>query len=278
MSTAAKLIGFAAGLVLVFAAAALAGGALDPSPPRKASPAASHGGDAEMGGGATAMKVRGLAVDQDGLRLVVANTAFERGRAQQLRFRVVNDDTGATVKDFDVEHTKRMHLIVVRRDLTNFQHLHPTQQPDGSWSVPLRIDEPGSYRVFADFSHDDTPTTLASDLSVDGAATLEPLPAATATATTDGYTVRKQSKRIGDETELSFTILHAGKPVKVQPYLGANGHLVALREGDLAFLHVHPTNGVTFESTFPTTGRYRLFLQFKHDGRVHTAAFTENVS
>ena len=58
-----------------------------------------------------------------------------------------------------------------------------------------------------------------------------------------------------------------------------HGHLVALREGDLAFLHVHPKEGTTeFESTFPTVGRYRLFLQFKHDGRVHTAAFTQEVT
>ncbi len=63
-------------------------------------------------------------------------------------------------------------------------------------------------------------------------------------------------------------------------YLGAKGHLVALREGDLAFLHVHPdANRLRFEATFPTPGRYRLFLQFKTtDGRVHTAAFTREVS
>ena len=62
---------------------------------------------------------------------------------------------------------------------------------------------------------------------------------------------------------------------------GAGGHLVALREGDLAFLHVHPdehADDVAFEATFPTTGRYRLFLQFKHDGAVQTVAFTQEVS
>jgi hypothetical protein len=81
-----------------------------------------------------------------------------------------------------------------------------------------------------------------------------------------------------EETTIRFTVLKDGKPVQVQPYLGANGHLVALREGDLAFLHVHPMEGTTeFESTFPTVGRYRLFLQFKHAGRVHTAAFTQEV-
>ena len=65
---------------------------------------------------------------------------------------------------------------------------------------------------------------------------------------------------------------------QVEPYLGAGGHLVALREGDLAFLHVHPMgDGVRFAATFPTPGSYRLFLQFKHEGRVQTVAFTQEV-
>jgi hypothetical protein len=66
--------------------------------------------------------------------------------------------------------------------------------------------------------------------------------------------------------ELGYAITRDGKPVETEPYLGAGGHLVALREGDLAFLHVHPTEG-----------RYRLFLQFKVDGRVETVAFTREV-
>ena len=66
--------------------------------------------------------------------------------------------------------------------------------------------------------------------------------------------------------------------MRTERYLGAGGHLVALREGDLAFLHVHPLDdGVTFEATFPSAGRFRLFLQFKHAGRVQTVAFTEEI-
>lgn len=65
---------------------------------------------------------------------------------------------------------------------------------------------------------------------------------------------------------------------------------MALRDGDLAFLHVHPTEdgdraahpgsrdeSTAFAVTFPTAGRYRLFLQFKHDGTVRTVAFTQEV-
>ena len=89
--------------------------------------------------------------------------------------------------------------------------------------------------------------------------------------------------RAGREGELAFTISRAGRPVAVQPYLGADGHLVALRAGDLAYLHVHPRQtpgsggAIRFMTEYPSAGRYRLFLQFKHGGRIHTAAFTQEV-
>jgi hypothetical protein len=274
MRAAPKLAGFAATLALLLGGGFVVGNALDPSAPR-----------AEETTEMTAMEamaapVRGLAVAENKLRLVVDTPELERGRAETLRFRVV-DENGATVRDFDVEHTKRMHLIVVRRDMTGFQHLHPRQDANGEWTTDLRLDAGGSYRVFADFSHGDEATTLASDVRVDGAAELAPLPGPASEAASDGgYSVHidESKSRAGEETKMHFTILRDGKPVRVEPYLGANGHLVALREGDLAFLHVHPMEGTTeFESTFPTVGRYRLFLQFKHEGRVHTAAFTQEV-
>jgi hypothetical protein len=276
-----KLAAFGGTLILLLGGGFAVGKALDPSPPRTQETKAMTEMKSEAGHGAMAADpIRGLAVAEHGLRLVVATPDFARGNTETLRFRIV-DRRGQTVRDFDVEHTKRMHLIVVRRDLTGFQHLHPRQTADGEWSVPLRLDAAGSYRVFADFSHDGEATTLASDLRVDGAADLVPLPAPSTQATTDGgYSVRmdEATAHAGEEDAIRFTVLRDGKPVKVQPYLGANGHLVALRQGDLAFLHVHPMEGTTeFESTFPTVGRYRLFLQFKHADRVHTVAFTQEV-
>ncbi len=100
-----------------------------------------------------------------------------------------------------------------------------------------------------------------------------PLPAPTRSVDVDGLRVSKSD-------DLDFTVTRDGKPVELADYLGAKGHLVALREGDLAFLHVHPDeNRLRFEAHFPTPGRYRLFLQFKTtDGRLHTAAFTEEVT
>jgi hypothetical protein len=64
-----------------------------------------------------------------------------------------------------------------------------------------------------------------------------------------------------------------------EDHLGAKGHLVALRAGDLAFLQVHPDEDrLRFMAEFPTAGAYRLFLQFKAGGDVHTAEFTREVS
>jgi hypothetical protein len=68
----------------------------------------------------------------------------------------------------------------------------------------------------------------------------------------------------------------------LDPYLAALGHLVAIRTGDLAYLHVHPSEeaiepggpDIEFTVEIPSAGTYRLFLDFSHGGEVHTAAFT----
>jgi hypothetical protein len=276
VTVAMKLAAFAAGLALVFGAAALAGDTVGPD--RSGAQSAEGGGHT---GEAAPAPVRGLAVSDEGLKLALEASELERGVPSELRFSI-REAAGGTVRDFEVEHEKRMHLIVVRRDGRGFQHLHPELHADGTWSVPITLSEAGSYRVFADFKHDGEARTLAADINVDGDADYRPLPEPTLTADTgDGYEVRLSAGHVsaGREAELGFTVKRDGEAVEAEPYLGARGHLVALREGDLAFLHVHPNDdSVAFMSEFPSAGRYRLYLQFKHDGRVHTAAFTQEVS
>jgi hypothetical protein len=287
MSAPVKLVAFAAVLALVFGAAGLAGGAVGPiHEPSKVTPAkpsakmgmdTGHGGDAEMG----PQPVRGLAVSEGGLTLQLARTTAEPGKPFNLAFRIVGRD-GQTVRDFDVEHTKRMHFIVVRRDMTGFQHLHPTRAQNGTWTVPVTLPHAGSYRMFADFSVNGKPHTLADDVTADGNVRSQTLPVPTRTVKVDGLRValNEGASHAGEESQLGFTVTRNGRPVALQNYLGAKGHLVALRQGDLAFLHVHPDeNSLQFMATFPTAGTYRLFLQFKtDDGRLHTAAFTQEVA
>jgi hypothetical protein len=280
MSTPARLAAFAGGLAAVFGGAVAVGDTVGPQRDRAAAASDAHGMGDMPDAGSAGSSVRGLAVSADGLTLRLVRTTAQPGKQTSLSFRVAGHD-GRTVRDFDVEHTKRMHLIVVRRDMTGFQHLHPTQRRDGSWSVPVTLRDAGTYRVFADFSHNGKPQTLADDLQVDGTVRSRPLPAPARTTMVDGLRVslREGASRAGQESSLGFSVTRNGRPVAVQDYLGAKGHLVALRDGDLAFLHVHPDEErLRFVAAFPTAGRYRLFLQFQTAGTVHTAAFIQEVS
>jgi hypothetical protein len=299
MSAPSRIAAFAALLAALFGVALFAGRVLDPkgdataaAPPHAGAgmddgmdePDADGHGTAARSADASA-PVPGLAVAGGGLRLVADRTALPLDRTNAYTFRIV-DAHGATVRGFDREHGKRLHLIAVRRDLGGYQHLHPTQRADGSWTVPLRFTAPGAYRVFADFTpHGGTKTTLGTDVLVDGDAAYAPLPAPSTHATADGYDVTiSGTPRAGQMAKLTFTVTRGGRAVNdVQPYLAARGHLVALRADDLAYLHVHPEDEATpgdriaFMTELPTAGRYRLFLQFKHDNKVHTVAFTQEV-
>jgi hypothetical protein len=245
---------FAAGLAGAFLAAFVAGTALDLRD-RTVAEAAAHG--EEMSAPA------GLALEQDGYRLVQERDAFTAGRAEPYEFRILGPD-GEVVRELDVEHERRLHLIVVSRAPEKvFLHLHPRQRADGSWSVPLRLPVNGSYRVFADFTTEGERRTLGRDLVGHSGPGLwaDPIPQ---------YDV--DLDRAGERLE--FRVQYAGNPVKVQPYLGAGGHLVVLREGDLAYIHAHAEEDeLAFDVPFPSDGRYRLYLQFKVGGKVETAQF-----
>jgi hypothetical protein len=270
MSAPQKLIGFVVGLVVVFAVSFGIGSTVMP----RSAPAAGHdaGHDSDHGAGYA------LRLDEAQLR---------PGAEVPLRFRIA-DGSGAPVTDYVESHEKLLHLIVVRRDLADYQHVHPVLDDSGSWSVPLDLDKPGDYRVFADFvPADGRPVTLDADMTVAGRYQPQPLPAPATTAKVDGYTVSlAQAATAGQPSDLTLTVSRDGEPVTdLQPYLGAYGHLVALRASDLAYLHVHPMSEaadpatapgpqIAFHTTFPSAGTYRLFLDFKHRDAVHTAEFT----
>jgi len=227
----------------------------------------------------------GLSSSADGLTLETTWKPEDGGgRAGTLEFRVVAPD-GQPVRDFDEQHDRAMHLMVVRRDLTHYHHLHPRMDAGGTWTAPITFPEPGVYRVLADFATAGRGLTLGTNLEVPGPYEPVPLQAPETAARTDGYEVGLDARvRAGGDASLVFEVSREGREVDdLEPYLGALGHLVALREGDLAFLHVHPEADegsgprVAFRAAFPSEGRYRLFLQFAHANEVRTVAFTVEV-
>jgi hypothetical protein len=288
-----KIVLFVAALAVVFGTAAALGSMVEPAETEESGmeeTMATHTAETDTHGAhaseETSHEPAGLGVAADGYAVRFAPTQFERGQAGELRF-TIETAAGAPVTEFDELHERRMHLIVVRRDGTEFRHLHPEMDAAGTWSVPVRFGQPGVYRAFADFSAGGAQHTLAGDLFVSGGEfESRPFPAPQGIDSTDGYEVHLATGDLaaGEHSELSFSVSENGRPVEdLQPYLGAKGHLVALREGDLAFLHVHPeeeqggASEIVFDATFPTAGRYRLYLQFKHEGAAHTVEFTVEV-
>ena len=279
MHPAATLGVFAAALAVVFGAAAGVGSAVGPVGAAPASaPHDAHG----SGHAAPAELPGGLAVAQDGYALQLARTTSTAGRPGTLQFAVAGPD-GRRLTAYETTHTKELHLVVVRRDGSSFQHLHPTRDDEGRWAVPLTLPAPGPYKVFADFQPvgRDRPLVLAADLTAPGAYVPAPRPADGRRAVVDGYEVALHGDlAAGTTSRLTTTVTRGGRPVTdLDPYLGAYGHLVALRDGDLAYLHVHPqeTPGagpdVVFDAEVPTAAPYRLYLDFSVGGVVRTAAF-----
>jgi hypothetical protein len=288
MSTVARLAVFVTGLVAVFAAAVGVGRATGPvgpiGPVADAQVGHAHDGahdsahDSEQGTTTTDLP-GGLATSLDGYTLVLDRTTYRPG-TRELAFRVEDAD-GAAVTDYEVAHDKRLHLVVVRRDFRGFQHVHPVLDAAGTWRVPVDL-TPGAWRVLADFvPAGGEQVVLGSDVAVAGRTDAAPPTPPSRTATVDGYTVTLDGDLVaGEHTTLALSVTRDGRPVTdLEPYLGAYGHLVALREGDLAYLHVHPEDGpagptVEFGAEVPSAGRYHLYLDFRHDGVVRTAAFT----
>lgn len=279
MSTPARLAIFVVGLLVAFGAAWGVGTALSPVLD-EADPVATHDmgtGRTDAGHEETEHLPGGLMVSQDGYTLALAETTLRPG-TRPLAFTITGPD-GHLVTDYDVEHEKQLHLIAVRRDGSGYQHLHPSLGADGTWRTDV-VFAPGAWRIFADFA----PTgqeglTLGADVTVPGKVTTEEV-VHTATATVDDYTVTLTGDlTAAASSDLTVRVARDGEPVTdLEPYLGAFGHLVALRAGDLAYLHVHPEEGgpgpdVPFVAEVPSGGDFHLYFDFQHDGVVRTAEF-----
>ena len=309
MNTPFRLAAFAAGVAVVFVAAVGVGNAVGPvgtaatgdhgaghdadaasSVGESGAHSGQHSGaaspDSRAAGSTTA--VPGLSAFEDGYSLKLAAATHPVGQPEPFAFTVLGPE-GQPVTDYTPTHDKELHLIVVRRDTTGFQHLHPERDAGGRWTVPLALSRAGVYKVFVDFAPDGQTDalTLAADVSTTGLYEPQPLPEVSRTTTVDGYTVTLAGDLVaGRESELTLSVSRDGRPVTdLEPYLAAYGHLVALRAGDLGYLHVHPDGEpgdgrtapgpeITFSVDVPTAGDYRLYLNFQHEDVVRTAEFT----
>ncbi|MEY4340096.1 MAG: hypothetical protein RLZ14_1946 [Actinomycetota bacterium] len=180
------------------------------------------------------------------------------------------EKSGTRVTNFPEAHGARLHTVLVRPDLSDFSHIHPTIADDGSWSVT--VDQPGQWHLVFDTTPDNNPVVVSANLDDETKVEPTPLPAADDDVVVSGLHIVR--------TGLDFTVTaEDGTPATgLEPYLGMAAHLIAVRDGDLSYVHLHPTMEMTgmfmFGTKLPQPGTYRLFLQFGLRGDVITVPFT----
>ncbi|WP_171909001.1 hypothetical protein [Paenibacillus sp. GP183] len=203
----------------------------------------------------------------------------------------IQDKNGKAIEKFDTVHEKQLHLIVVSKDLSFFNHIHPDYKGKGQFTVTTQFPAAGDYKVIADFTPSGMTAMNKSQwfTALGSAPAAKPIePDASLTKVVDGKEVTLSFGHLmaNMELNLNFNIKDAQtkQPVTdLQPYLGAVGHVVILSQDAENYLHVHPTEerakgpDAKFMTTFPQSGVYKIWGQFQQNGKVFTVPFTVKV-
>jgi len=228
------------------------------------------------------------------------------GENTKLSFRISHPGTGEVVKKFEVVHDKQYHLFVISQNMEYFQHIHPVEAADGTWSVDVNLPKPGYYEVLSDFlpgggasqfiARPLVTAGFKGDL-VSESAHLVPDTAATQTVGDLTATVEYDPKPslAGQYCHLIFHLTDAKthQPVKdLQTYLAAFGHMMIMSEDMVNYIHSHPIDvlppdanldtlrggpDVTFEGLMPKPGLYRAWTQFRYHDKILTFTNTFQV-
>jgi hypothetical protein len=227
-------------------------------------------------------------------RLNVTQVSRDDGRGvRALHIDVRNPATANVVHAFSPLHERLLHLFVVGRDLSYFDHVHPVPASQG-FDVAVDL-EPGAYVLIADFAPVGGAPQLVHRAIVTPGFTGSPFTPVTvrpdmADKIVDGVRIGLQAQtRVLKPSLLRFSVRDAatGAPVDdLEPFLGASGHLLIVNADVTTALHAHPESGdsptaigpeVAFAPTFGNAGAYKMWVQFQRGGRVITAPFAVEV-
>lgn len=222
-------------------------------------------------------------------QLILENSRFSETGIINLKFLLRNPD-GSYVFDQDLEetHTKKLHLIIVKNDLSEFQHLHP-DTGDQFWSVNPTIKTPGTYEVYADYKIKDKANQVAStEITVGTVSDTIQYPSLSPElkATNTDITAQLALDQANSNT-ITIELSKNGKAFSdLQPYLGAAGHFIILEHNKPeTFLHTHPIDieipkdsKLNFITTFTEVGTYTGFLQVMSQDTLLTFPITFQVN
>jgi hypothetical protein len=196
-----------------------------------------------------------------------------------------------SIDNFDINHEKLLHLMVISKDLSYFNHIHPEYKGKGVFEIKNDFPAGGEYRLIADFkpSGGDSMTKMEW-VQIEG----EPgtpravVPDATLDKVFQGKRVKLLVNELAANKELTlkFTLTDdkTDQPITdLQPYLGSIGHVVILSEDGQKYVHVHADEGqgagpdALFGTTFPTSGIYKIWAQFQRENKVFTTSYIVKV-
>jgi hypothetical protein len=213
------------------------------------------------------------------------------GKPIEMRFELLDRNTGRRVGKYEEIHEKLFHLFVVSADLQFFIHDHPVATGDSRFRYRTTLPRPGIYRVLADcYPAGATPqllpgyvTTGGYEKSISESIGVPPPDLVPQRAENLAVSLRMDPPEPspGVKTMLFFT-LNPGEGV--EQYLGAWGHMLAVSHDLIDSVHEHPiyfkANSVggafevQFDLFFPRAATYRVWIQFQRLGVVNTVAFT----
>ncbi|CAN7765491.1 hypothetical protein LJR153_007238 [Paenibacillus sp. LjRoot153] len=238
----------------------------------------------------TAVSTRLLSDDVKAVWTFNDDQASGSGMKKLIQVEIKKKD-GGRIEDFKVNHEKLLHLMVVSKDLSYFNHIHPDYKGGGVFEIVNDFPAGGEYRLIADFkpAEGDAMTKMEwVRIEGDSAKPLPIIPDMRLVKTIEGKRVELAIDQLAAAKELTlkFSLTDektGGLITDLQPYLGAIGHVVILTEDGERYLHVHAEEGqgtgpdAVFETSFPKSGIYKIWGQFQRDNQVFTAAFVVNV-
>ncbi|NID13557.1 heavy metal-binding domain-containing protein [Fibrivirga algicola] len=231
-----------------------------------------------------------------------ANPAtVEAGKAALFSFTPGVKGSESELVPLELHHEKKIHLIVVSKDLSYFEHIHPDYQASGSYDISVlpagkaysegpgknetRFPKGGDYILFADYMPTGGNAQLEKiNLSVGGTPyTPVTYSAPKLSSTVDGYTLDLVPEggtfEVGKLAHIQGVLKKGGKELDaatLENYLGAKAHMVVVGIDDKNYLHVHPEvkdGKFDLHTTFEKAGVYRGWVQFQADGKVRTTDY-----
>jgi Heavy metal binding domain len=171
-----------------------------------------------------------------------------------LRFNIFHPGTGEAISKFEVVHERQYHLFLISQDMEYFQHIHPVEAPDGTWSIDVTLPKAGYYKVLSDFlpaggavqflARPLVTAGYTGDLAADSA---HLVPDTVLTKTVDGITATLSLdpstfvEGVYGHLNFHLTEQGTGRPVTdLQTYLGAFGHTLIMSEDMADYVHSHP--------------------------------------